>query len=70
MYSLTVVIKRIWKRKTGNLITAVQIFIGVALIVFSLNILIYTQAQNRELLSGAKDKIYTISIRNIPKNPG
>lgn len=69
MYSLTVVIKRIWKRKAGNLITAVQIFIGIALIVFSLNILTYTRAQNRELISGAKDKIYTISIRNIPKSP-
>lgn len=69
MYSLTVVLKRIWKRKAGNLITAVQLFIGVALIVFSLNILMFTQTQNDELLNSAKDKMYTISIRNITQSP-
>lgn len=69
MYSLAVVIKRIWIRKAANLITAVQIFIGVSLIAFSFNILTYTRTKNEELIGSAKDKIYTISIRNFPKDP-
>ncbi len=69
MYSLAVIIKRIWKRKAANLITAVQIFIGVSLIAFSFNILTYTREKNKELMGSAKDKIYTISIRNSPKDP-
>lgn len=69
MYSVSVVLKRIWKRKAGNIITAVQIFIGITLILFSLNILMYTKTRNNELLESAKNKIYTISVRNIPKTP-
>lgn len=69
MYSLAVVVKRIWKRKAANLLTALQIFVGVAMIAFSLNILTYTRARNNEFLRNAQDKTYSVSIRNTPQNP-
>lgn len=60
MYSVTVVLKRIWKRKAGNLITMLQVYIGTALVILSFGILQFTQSENKELLENSKDKIYTI----------
>lgn len=69
MYSLSMVFKRISRRKLGNIITSVQIFIGTALVVFSFNVLLYADHWSDKLLESSRDRIYSISVRNMPKNP-
>lgn len=69
MFHISSVLKRIRKRITGNIITMAGILIGTALIIFALNILFDIGRQNDELRKNAMDITYTISSRNIPREP-
>lgn len=69
MFHISIVLRRIRKRTAGNAITVLGILVGTALIIFSLNIMLEIRQQNRLLLSSAMDITYTISSRNIPRQP-
>ncbi len=69
MFSVSIVLKRILKRKAGNIITAAEIFIGISLVLFSINFLIDISEQNSEYLKNGMDMTYTISACDIPQDP-
>lgn len=69
MFHISIVLRRIRKRTAGNAITVLGILIGTSLIIFSLNIMLEIRRQNRLLLNSAMDITYTISSRNIPRQP-
>lgn len=60
-YILSVAGKRLLKRKLGNAITMLQIFVGALVIILSLNSLLYINSEYKKFLDESADKIFTIS---------